>query len=421
MNTFIQNLNNYHQSLEKNNANGPCFLLMKKEKEAFLRLDIPSAKKEEWRGNELHQQLLTNYKPYPLARILDKEEVNSLCPSKHRLVFINGEYQALHTDLPQGISIKEGGPLSQENDIHFTIKDHNYYSSLNLAWGQGIQLNIEGNITSPLSILYIYTEDTDQSQVFPLLSIYGKKFCKASLLESHQFLGETPPSHFINKNLLIHLEAEGHLEVNQIIKLEEKSLMVNNNHFTLNKNATLILNHFALGIKSLRSQFYAHLKEKGAHIELNGLSALSKDEQQDNFVIVHHHDSHTTAQQFFKNILGGSASAIFNGLIKIHPNAQQINSEQLNKNLLLSKKAKIFTRPQLQVAADDVKCAHGATIGQLSEEEFFYLQSRGIDRSKALKILSFAFVFDILEKVQEKSFHPFIQKNLDIFFERENI
>src|SRR5690606_18005114 len=137
-----------------------------------------------------------------------------------------------------------------------------------------------------------------------------------------------------------------------------------------------------------------------AHTNVHGLFALRGEQHADQHVSLNHLGAHTTSDQLFKMVLDDEAHGVFTGRLEIAPNAQKVDAAQLNKNLILSKKAHVDTRPQLMVHADDVKCAHGATVGQLSPDEVFYLQSRGLSQARAQKILCHAFASDALMQIE---------------------
>jgi Fe-S cluster assembly protein SufD len=151
---------------------------------------------------------------------------------------------------------------------------------------------------------------------------------------------------------------------------------------------------------------------------VNGLYALNKLEHSDIFSVIHHNAPHTNSDQLFKGILADESHGAFTGKIIIAKDAQLVNSNQLNKNLMLSRKAHISTRPQLLVAADDVKCAHGATIGQLSPDEEFYLESRGINKDKAKKMLCHGFAMDVLFLIENLKIQAVAAQLLNESFEK---
>lgn len=169
---------------------------------------------------------------------------------------------------------------------------------------------------------------------------------------------------------------------------------------------------------NIGAQFFRHhidiaLKGEGAHAALCGVYNLNGNQHSDTTSIIHHFSPHTTSRQLYKGILDGESRGVFTGKIFVHKDAQLINSEQLHKTLLLSKSAHSHSQPQLEIFADDVKCSHGSTTGQLSDDEIFYLQSRGIAPEKASKILSQGFALDVLFKMEK----PWLKKALKPYFE----
>jgi Fe-S cluster assembly protein SufD len=152
------------------------------------------------------------------------------------------------------------------------------------------------------------------------------------------------------------------------------------------------------GLLTARHNIKIGLRDEGASTDTHGLFVLSKSEHSDIFSIITHYSKNTTSNQLFKSILSGESHGVFTGKIIIKKDAQKSASSQLNKNLILSSKAHIDTCPQLLVHADDVKCSHGATIGQLSNDEEFYLESRGISKEHAKRMLCLGFAMDIILK-----------------------
>ncbi|MBI5415840.1 MAG: SufD family Fe-S cluster assembly protein, partial [Candidatus Omnitrophica bacterium] len=154
------------------------------------------------------------------------------------------------------------------------------------------------------------------------------------------------------------------------------------------------------------------LEGEGAGAVLNGLYSVYREQLVDNHTSVDHRVPNATSNQLYKGVLNDAARAVFNGKIFVRPAAQKTNSYQLNKNLLLGKDCRVDTKPQLEIFADDVKCTHGATIGQLDEDELFYLQARGISRKEAVRILTQGFVDDLIGKISSESIRRKISRLL---------
>lgn len=157
-----------------------------------------------------------------------------------------------------------------------------------------------------------------------------------------------------------------------------------------------------------RNEIIANLNEPLAHAEVSGLYALKNSEKSDTKSTIIHHAPHTTSEQLYKGVMDDESKGIFLGLVKVGKNAQLVNSTQVNRNLLLTKKAQAYSRPQLEIFADDVKCSHGSTTGQLSESELFYFISRGIKPERARALLSMAYTTDIILKIKNQDIRNFI-------------
>jgi len=157
-------------------------------------------------------------------------------------------------------------------------------------------------------------------------------------------------------------------------------------------------NNVALGGAIARTDIRARLQGSGAHCGLNGVYVLGGRQHIDNHTVIHHRVADTTSDEYYKGVLDGRTRAVFHGRIIVHPDAQRTDARQQNKNLLLSRDAEVDTKPQLEIYADDVACSHGATVGQLNEEELYYLRTRGIDQQTARSLLTFAFANDVIDR-----------------------
>jgi Fe-S cluster assembly protein SufD len=169
------------------------------------------------------------------------------------------------------------------------------------------------------------------------------------------------------------------------------------------KASSLVSFSFAHGGSICRTNLSVFIKGEGTNTIMNGLYGIDGDQQVDNHTLLDIQHPNCTGYQLYKGLLNGRSRAIFNGKIYVHSEAQKTNAYQLNKHLLLGNEARVDTKPQLEIFADDVKCTHGATIGQLSEEEIFYLQSRCISRQTAIQLLSKGFIDDMVDTIKNGS------------------
>jgi len=200
-------------------------------------------------------------------------------------------------------------------------------------------------------------------------------------------------------------------------KVQQESLSawhVATKHVTLGRSANFSSHSISLGAALARNDVIATLSE-GTEATLNGLYIVNGTQHVDNHTSIDHAKPHATSHELYKGILDGKANAVFNGKIIVRKDAQKTDSKQTNKNLVLSDEAVINTKPELQIYADDVRCTHGATIGQLDAEMMFYLRSRGIGANQARSLLIYAFAQDIVERIKVQSLRDSLER---ILFEK---
>ena len=181
--------------------------------------------------------------------------------------------------------------------------------------------------------------------------------------------------------------------------------------FHLGRDSNCSTNSVSIGGRLVRNDVTAVLSE-GAHATLDGLYVVGGVQHVDNHTSIEHAKPHGTSSELYKGILDGRSTAVFNGLVMVHPDAQKTDSKQSNKNLVLSEDATINTKPELKIFADDVRCTHGATIGQLDADAIFYLQSRGIARGRARDLLTHAFATDITERIKVEPLRSSLEKRI---------
>jgi Fe-S cluster assembly protein SufD len=155
----------------------------------------------------------------------------------------------------------------------------------------------------------------------------------------------------------------------------------------------------SLGGRLVRNDIATRFEQRGGECSFDGLYLLDGEQHVDHHTTIDHAQPQCTSDELYKGILGGRATAVFNGKVIVRPDAQKTDAHQMNKNLLLSERAEIDTKPQLEIFADDVKCSHGATVGRLDDESLFFLRSRGIDENEARNLLTFAFANEIVERI----------------------
>jgi Fe-S cluster assembly protein SufD len=183
-------------------------------------------------------------------------------------------------------------------------------------------------------------------------------------------------------------------------------------HFHQDRDSTITSHTVTLGGAIVRNEITPVLDGPGGHCTLNGLYVASGRQHVDNHLRVEHAQPHCDSREFFKGILEDRARAVFTGRIVVHPDAQKTDAKQTNMNLLLSEDAQVDSKPQLEIFADDVKCTHGATIGQIDDDAVFYMQTRGIDEATARGVLIFGFAEESLERIAAEPLRRQLEEEL---------
>lgn len=408
---------NSDEVTSKNTAKAPAWLGAIKEKSFKFIEDnsFPSTKDEDWKYTSIKSilekqfvsQIELDEKIQPLGQfgdICNKDEIN--------IVFINGHFSAKHSkidNLPNGLNItqsQESWPT--KSDEFLTQFDKSFANSAfisvnNLCFTNALLISTSKNavIEKPIHILN-YVNTKESLAVSPRCLIHLAQSSQAIVVESFvSFSNEI--ANLSNSLTEIKLEENSKLTYLRAQSESQKSFHISNTRVWIEANATFNGFAFSTGSCLARHGLDIILNGEGGHAELNGLYA-SKDKQfVDNHTSVDHRVPNCTSNQLYKGILNDASRAVFNGKVFVRSIAQQTNSYQLNKNLLLGKDCRVDTKPQLEIFADDVKCTHGATIAQLNEDELFYLESRCIGRTQAREMLSHGFVNDILNIIENDS------------------
>lgn len=381
----------------------------------FKSLGLPSRQDEEWRYTNIRdlRETQISLSDENLSKELKNKILTFQKPFESSLVFVNGKFVKELSKFSDLLSDCHFGDLSSSFEEHqnelppifrsFLTKTA--FSALNrAALGQGAFIKLKANrvLEKPIQILFAHSGTKTRGETsfsnstnFVLL----EKFSKLSLVETH--IGLDDESYFNNSATKVLVGEGAHLAYTKIQVEGSKSYHVGETEIHVEKNATAKTFNLALGSKVGRTNLEVQLKGENATAFVDGLYALKESQTIDHHTVIDHQVPHAVSRQLFKGILDDESHAVFNGKIFVRKDAQKTDSEQLNKNLLLSKKAIVDTKPQLEISADDVKCAHGATVGQISEDQLFYFQSRCIPKDEARRLLIHGFADDVLERIDD--------------------
>ncbi|MBT5032144.1 MAG: Fe-S cluster assembly protein SufD [Proteobacteria bacterium] len=396
------------QSL-KNTAD-PAWLSALRQR-AYDRLKnrgLPGAKDEEWRLTRLSELYKQEFTFSTAAETLSLDEVPLTSSAESRLVFVNGAFDAGLSDhhLPDGISIMpfEQAAASEKLALQSffngsTPHEPHGFLCANTAFVQSgyvIHIAAKTIVEKPIEIIFVANNQKVAAWHCRNIVI-ADPLSEASIIERHLVV-DNKTSYLSNCVTELHLANGARLNFYKHQHEAEDAYHIGGVYSQQSRDSHLVTNNIALGGKITRNDILAEFVGEGAHCEMNGLSVLSGKQHVDNCTEVIHAKPHCTSDEYYKSVLDDSSRSVFRGRIVVAKDAQKTDANQQNRNLLLSGKAEADTKPQLEIYADDVKCAHGATVGQLDQKSIFYLRSRGIPEEVARALLTFAFASDVVNR-----------------------
>ncbi len=363
--------------------------------------DLPKTADEDWKYTDLKALTTISFGPAPRATV---DISGHLLPEMvgTRQVFVNGHHAphaSCASSVPAGVRFL---PLSTASEACHSLgclengSEKGLFEDLNTArFEDGAVLLVPKNmkVALPLHLLFITKADTPVA-VFPRILVVLERGAELKLVEEHHGLGTYLSCPVVE----IHLAEGAILHHERVQRESEEAFHLGTLKAEVAKGGQYHSRTLSFGARLSRQQPWVRLAE-GAEASLDGLALLEGHQVADTHSFMLHAEPHTTSHQLHKCIVDGKARAIFNGQVLVAPRAQGTDARQQSRNLLLSESARVDTKPQLEIYADDVKCSHGATVGQLDPEELFYLQSRGLNADDARNLLTYGFAADVLNRI----------------------
>ncbi|HEY6095684.1 MAG TPA: Fe-S cluster assembly protein SufD [Gallionellaceae bacterium] len=325
----------------------------------------------------------------------------------HLMVFVNGhfsgELSALH-ELPAGVRLDSLADLLEGSaDVPGMLFDeqheHTVFAALNNALatdGVVLQLAPGTVLEKPLYLLFIASGHG--TAIYPRNIVLAGEGTRAALIE--HYFGMLDGHNFTNAVSQISLAAQAELQHCKLLQEGKDAFHIAGIHAEQAAGSRFVSHSIALGGRLVRNDITSRLDGAGCQCTFNGLYLLEGKQHVDHHTRIDHFASSCTSREFYRGILEGEAHGVFNGKVIVHPDAVKTDAHQSNHNLLLSRQAEVDTKPQLEIFADDVKCTHGATVGQLDDDSLFYLRSRGIDAVSARSLLIYGFANDIITRIE---------------------
>ncbi len=382
----------------------------------FEQLGFPSVREEEWKYTNLATLAKESFVPVTSAIQLQIGDVSRFAYPETRgahLVVVDGflrddlsETSALEdvvaTDLFSAVADARYNKLIRKYLARNAGYHNNGLTALNTAFLQsGVFVCIPKNVKleKPLQITFI--GGTANSANFPRVLVVAEENSSATLIENFVSIGEQ--RYFSNAIAEIVLRDGAQLEHYRLQRDSKKAFHVSTTSAELGRASRYNTTSINLGAQLSRHDVSVVMDHEGAETSVDGLYMVDSDQHADTHSVIDHKQPHCTSHQLYKGILDGNARAVFNGKIFVREGAQKTDARQTNKNLLLSDKARVDTKPQLEIYADDVKCAHGAAVGQIEPEELFYLETRGIGPELGRSLLTYGFAEEVIARIKLES------------------
>ncbi|HTK83265.1 MAG TPA: Fe-S cluster assembly protein SufD [Bacteroidota bacterium] len=382
----------------------------------FEKLGFPTTRDEEWKYTDVSPIAKLKFTPVVshkvngvTAKDIEPFTLDNL--SCHRVVFVNGHFSKELSQigsLPAGVRICSLAEAVRNNDEQ--VKKHlarhveagaNAFIALGTAFlYDGLYMAVPKNIVLDLPVHLVFLSSGLETEfaVFPRNLIVVDDNSQCAIIESHVSLKNNV--YFTNAIAEVVLGSNAIVEYDKLQLESERAFHISNLSVSQDRSSSFTSNAISLGGSLVRNNVLVVLGGEGAEATLNGLYLGTGKQHIDNHTTIDHARPHCPSHELYKGILSGKSKGVFNGKIKVRQEAQKTDAKQTNKNLILSDEASVDTKPQLEIFANDVKCTHGATIGQLDEEAIFYLRSRGVGIENARDMLIYAFASDVIDRIK---------------------
>jgi Fe-S cluster assembly protein SufD len=378
----------------------------------FESLGYPTMKDEDWHFTSVGPIAERTFEPARRGAPVADATVTRLSFDQdwHTLVFVNGRLDAVAsaTGLPAGVTISSLEDAIQSGDEvverHFgklAVSGSSAFTALNAASvidGAVIRISAEAVVGKPLHLLFISDASAEDTGIHTRNLVFAERHSESTLIESYVSVGGD--AYFTNAVSEVFIADGARLSHYKLQSESMNAFHVGTIQVHQSRDSRYESFSFARGARLSRTNIYTTLAGEAAEAVLNGLYMVDGSQHVDHQTRIEHVAPNCPSHELYKGILDGRSHGVFNGKVYVHPEAQKTDGKQSNNNLLLSDQARVDTKPQLEIFADDVKCTHGATVGRLDETALFYMRSRGIGPVEAKRLLTYAFAADVLEKIE---------------------
>lgn len=371
--------------------------------ERFIARGFPTIRDEHWKYTSLRRLEAQEFSPAERAA---KVDVPAASTDYYRVVFVDGHYRPEHATLPaqNGLRISSFTELSrsapeQLAELLKTAEATERFTALNAALARdGVLIEVAADtvLDKPLQLAFTWSDQKRSSMAHPRVFVRVGAHSRLCMLEEFSAVGNAV--HFTNAVTTLKLEQGAQVEHHRVQSENTASFHIGALHAELAAHASLISHQFNLGAALARLDLAVFLQGAGSSAVLHGLQFATGTQHHDTHTWMHHCVPDTRSDEDYRGIADQRGRVVFNGKVVVHEKAVRTDAHQSSRNLLLSGTAEIDTKPELEIYTDDVKCAHGATVGQLDANALFYLRSRGLSESQARGLLTQAFADTVISR-----------------------
>ena len=377
--------------------------------QSFLAKGFPTIKEEEWKYTSLKKIITDDFLVEENGTKISESDIEKYTLGfKNKIIFLGGDL--ISKPNIKGVSISDFS--------NFETKNSDAISALNSALAKkGFTIKVESNtiVEKPIEILFFSNTKNDNFTQHRNNIVVGDN-AQIKFVERIQNLSAAKC--FVNHFTQISIGENASVEYNKIQDNSANSILIDNIRIYQLQNANAIVNTLIFGGAFTRNNLSFEQNGSNCDSNMNGISILDNNQFADNHTFVDHKQPHCRSNEIYKGIYLGNSKGVFNGKIMVRPDAQKIDAFQSNNNLLLSDNSTIDSKPQLEIYADDVKCSHGCTIGQLDDDTLFYMRSRGIREKEAKAVLTYAFASEAVNNISipevKKMAQKLIAKKLNV-------
>lgn len=399
--TFLNTLQGHTSALQNDQG------LFSEATSALETLDFPTTRVEDWKYTRTTRISNEQWQLVQHAKSVNVEPFLIPDLDAHLIVFVDGVYNSQLSNIENAefeLSLNKG--FEQKNLVHKHI-----FTALNVAFSTAaLYIRIRKNVVVSKPVHVLHIASTEKALAQASLFFHAEQSSSLHIVES--FVCEGDAKTLTNRLLNITVEENAHVHLDKIQMEGDNNFLVNEENIYVASNGNFTINTLTVDGGWVRNGLNICLDGENIEANLNGFYLPRRKQHVDNHTLVDHRKPHSHSNELYKGILNDQGAGVFNGKVYVQMDAQKTNAFQSNANVLLSDDAQMNTKPELEIYADDVKCSHGTSTGQMDENALFYLKARGIGDENARKLLAAAFINDVVNKVENEAVQQYVINQL---------